>query len=450
MIETGTTLIRMIHRNMHTRASKCVFVIATMMICIGEGSLRGQVFLDSVLVGRRIDAIQIHGNQKTKASIILREMKSCEGDTLDEALLMEDQKRIQNLNLFNRVTIFAQYQDRRVIVHVHVTEQWYIFPYPIFFINERDWDKLSYGAGLKHFNFRGRAEILDAFFWLGYNPSVQLDYINPWIGGRHHLSLRTNIYFQKVRSKHYRDEEVTENHKGVYGILGKRFGYHTHLNMSLSYREVTFSPSDSGQTLSPDGRDRLPSLGLSLVWDHRDLIEYPHSGWYVYFSAVKTGVSSMTADYLFYGFDTRAYVPLGRTTLAFRLASDVSHGKIPLYDRLYIGYNERVRGHFFEAFEGENRALASAAFRIPLIPVRYVDLGDQSQMMNLKFGLSLGFFIDTGTVWFQSEGINDLKFQTGYGVGLHMHLPYINVLRFEMAFNQRGRKQFILDMGVDI
>jgi outer membrane protein assembly factor BamA len=158
----------------------------------------------------------------------------------------------------------------------------------------------------------------------------------------------------------------------------------------------------------------------------------------------------MTTDYLFYGFDTRAYVPLGRTTLAFRLASDVSHGKIPLYDRLYIGYNERVRGHFFEAFEGENRALASAAFRIPLIPVRYVDLGDQPQMMNLKFGLSLGFFIDTGTVWFQSEDIKDLKFQTGYGLGLHMHLPYIHVLRFEMAFNERGRKQFILDMGVDI
>ena len=429
---------------------KYAFFIAAMIIFIGEGSLHGQVFLDSVLVGRRIDAIQIHGNQKTKASIILREMKSREGDTLVEALLIEDQKRIQNLNLFNRVTIFAQYQDRRVIVHVQVTEQWYIFPYPIFFINERDWDKLSYGAGLKHFNFRGRAEILDAFFWLGYNPSVQLDYINPWIGGRHHLSLRTNIYFQKVRSKHYRDEEVTENHTGAHGIVGKRFGYHTHLNMSLSYREVTFSPSDSGQTLSPDGRDRLPSLGLSLVWDHRDLIEYPHSGWYVYLSAVKTGLPSMTADYLFYGFDTRFYVPLGRTTLAFRLTSDVSHGHIPLYDRLYIGYNERVRGHFFEAFEGENRALASAAFRIPLLPLRYVDLGDQSQMMNLKFGLSLGFFIDTGTVWFQSEDIKGLKFQTGYGLGLHIHLPYINVLRFEMAFNERGKKQFILDMGVDI
>ena len=443
--------MKIIRSNQSTPLIRMMTFSVLWLIFLENASIHAQVFADSSFIGMRIDSIQIQGNQKTKAAIILREMKSQIGDSLDLDLLVEDQQRIQNLRLFNRVLIYTEAREDAVELLVHVTEQWYLFPYPIFFINERDWGKLSYGAGLMHLNFRGRAETLSGSFWLGYNPAVQLEYINPWIGGKHHLRLRTYGYYQKIRSKHYSEKEITENHLGMRGILGKRFGYHTHVNLSLGYREVTFSPADSGQTLSIDGRDRLPSLGFSFIWDHRDLVEYPHKGWYLYLSAVKTGMPSMTADYLHYGFDSRAYIPMGsRITLAFRLDADLTHGTIPVYDRLYIGYTERIRGHFFEAFEGENRALASAALRVSLLPVRYFNLADQPQLRNLKFGLSLGLFADTGTVWFQSQKVDRSMLISGYGLGLHFHLPYIHVLRLEAAIDENGKSQLILDMLVDI
>jgi outer membrane protein assembly factor BamA len=414
-------------------------------------STRAQTLVDSSLVGRKIVAIRIHGNEKTKPSIILREMKQRVGDLLDPHLLEEDRKRIQNLNLFNRVILSAEPEEEGTHIRIVVTEQWYLFPFPVLFINERDWSKLSYGAGLTHLNFRGRAETLAFVFWLGYNPSVHLEYNNPWLGGKHHLFTRISIFTSRIRSKHFEEEDVNENHLGLQWTLGKRLGHHTFLSLTSGYREVTFSPAVEGQTLSSDGKDRLPCLGLFFTWDRRDLKEYPHTGWYIGLHVLKTGFASLTADYIRYGFDIRKYIPLvRRSTLAFRTKADLSGGTIPIYDRVYLGYNERVRGHFFETSEGENMALASVALRIPLLPVRYFNLSDNPYFSNLKFGISLGLFADTGLTWFQKEPIELSMLSTGYGLGIHIHLPYINLLRLEVAFDERGNEQLIVDLNVDI
>ena len=221
--------------------------ILTMFLTAGNPFLRAQVYVDSTHIGRRISSIFVYGNEKTKSSIILREMKHQEGDTLDLHLLVADQKRIQSLNLFNRVEIYTEPEEEKVRLNIQVSEQWYIFPYPVIFINDRDWSKLSYGAGLMHLNFRGRAEILNGIFWLGYDPLVQLEYTNPWVGGRHHLFLVTDLSYQKKRSKHYENKKVNENHFGFRWALGKRFGLHTLVSVRLGYKEITFSPSIPGR-----------------------------------------------------------------------------------------------------------------------------------------------------------------------------------------------------------
>ena len=412
----------------------------------------GQTLVDSSLIGKKIASIEIYGNDKTKSSVILREMNHRVGDPLEPYRLEEDRKRIQNLNLFNRVILVAEPQEE-VRLRVVVTEQWYLFPFPVFFINEKDWSKLSYGAGLTHLNFRGRAETLAFVFWLGYNPSAHLDYHIPWLGGKRNLFARVNLFYSQIRSKHFEEmgKGVTENHLGLRWTIGKRFGHHTYLSLTSGYEEVTFSPSVVGQTLSSDGRDRLPLLALSFKWDRRDLIEYPHTGWYIRLDVSKAGFPSLPADYIRYGFDIRKYIPMTRTwTLAFRTKTNLSGGNVPVYDRVFLGYGDRVRGHFFEKSEGENMTLASAAFRIPLLPVRYLSLSDHPYLNDLKWGLSLGFFVDTGLTWFQKEKIRSSMFQTGYGLGLHVHLPYVNLLRLEVAFDEKASAQFIADLEVDI
>jgi len=413
--------------------------------------IEAQTFIDSSFVGRSIVSIEIMGNKKTKPSTILREMEQKKNDLLDLNKIEADRKRIQNLNLFNRVIIVGQPDEQGVRLVISVTEQWYLFPYPIFHINEKDWSKISYGIGLTHLNFRGRAETLSFEAKLGYNPKVELSYTNPWIAGRHNLLTSINGFYNRIKSKHYENEDVKENHIEGNWTLGKRYGHHMYTMLYLGYREITFSPPVSGETLSPSGRDRFPIAGVGLYWDYRDLTEYPHSGWRLSLYASKAGYGAIPVNYSWTGMEVSKYFPVfGQATLALRGSASLSQGKIPIYDRIYLGYSERIRGHFFETFEGENRALGGLAFRFPLIPIRYYDLSDMEYLTDLKFGISMGFFIDTGMVWFQDEKIKSNKLISGYGFGLHFHLPYIYVLRVDLAFDEEGEAQVIVDLGVDI
>lgn len=416
--------------------------------------LFAQTFVDSTLIGRQISSIQVFGNKKTKSHVVLREMKQSAGDTLDLALLEGDRKRIQDLNIFNRVIIIGQPDDGLVHLTVAVTEFWYIFPYPILHINDRDWKKISYGAGVTHLNFRGRAEHLTFQFKLGYNPLVELGYINPWFGGTKRLRANINAVYKKVRSKHFEKNEnrdVDEKHIGFGGYFGRRFGHHIFPSIFAGYTQISYTPPVEGKTISSTGTDRFPILGLFFTWDHRDLKEYPSKGWYVRSYVLKKGIPGNQIDYLKTGIDLRGYLPLKwGSTLALRSAADMSSGTIPVYDRVFLGYGERIRGHFFEKFEGENRAIAGMALRFPVLPIRYYDAAKQYFLSDFRFGINMGLFVDTGLTWYQNEKITKDKMISGAGAGLHFFLPYALILRFEIAFNENGKTQFYIDLNVDI
>lgn len=408
-----------------------------------------QVYIDSTSLGKEIYSIQISGNHVTKKEIILRELKQSEGDSLNLNATIEDWKRIQNLNLFNRVVIRDQIESDHIILLIHVSEMIYWVPYPIFYINDHDWNKFSYGAGIVHNNYRGRSESLKLNAILGYNPSTTLHYVNPWIGGNRQYYWGMQIFYRRELNKHY-TEEIHENYGGFTCSFGKRFGYHLVGQMTVGYEALQFSKSIEGQTLSGGRTDRLPSVSLLAVWDYRDLKEYPHSGWYFKVYGLKKGIPGNAVDYGYYGTDMRKYFPVGKTTLAFKIAGRLSAGDIPIYDRVYFGYGTRIRGYFFDQFEGENRALASVAYHIPIVPIRYIQLYENEYLQDLKFGISAGLFIDTGTIWFQKGGTKNGLTMTGFGAGIHFHLPYIHVLRFDVAFNEAGEAQYIVDVGVDI
>jgi len=423
-------------------------LILCFLACLAA-PIRGQslptaAFEDSLALP--IVDITLVGNHRTRPQIILREMKSRIGDPFDPDVLEQDRKRIQSLNLFNRVQTHVSVENDSACIYLLLTEKWYWFPYPILFLNNRDWNQLSWGAGLVHMNFRGRAENLSVLFWLGYNPAAQISYANPWLGGKRHLTFDAGAWTQRVRSLHYR-ESVTEQHAGSYAALGKRWGLHRFARIQLGYREVAFTPPEN-ESGTGEIRNRLPNIGISFALDTRDLKEYPHSG-HRLAGWIRAYGWSGHPRYLLYGFDIRHYIPWGKNmTVAWRAAADFSAGTLPVYDRFYLGYDERIRGHFHEVREGEFRALAGLAVRVPLIPVRYFSLTSVPQLTDLKYGLSLGFFADTGVTWLRKGKPKD--WMSGFGMGLHLHLPYINVLRLEWALNESGRSEFIADLFVDI
>jgi outer membrane protein assembly factor BamA len=404
----------------------------------------------------KVAKIIFTGNRRTKPQIILREMKTQVGDTLDLETLLADQKRILNLGLFNRVEIDSLQRPEGLHILVGMTERLYFYPFPIFFINDKDWGKASYGAGVVHINFRGRNEVVAISGWAGYNPAIALDYSNPWLLGSAQLLTRMRFSAQRIRSRSLEDslKDVDEKRLGGYWSIGRRFGLFTYLSLNLGYTELKFDPPVKGKTLDPSGRDRLPSVGLAFTYDRRDLFEYPKSGMLVKLWAQRAGFNSAYIHYLRYGADLRGYKKIYRgLSLGGRIMADLSHDKIPIYDRVFLGYSNRVRGHFNQREEGENLALASAELRFPILPWRYFSFSDApmfgSYLQNMKFGLSAGIFADYGRVWFQANQrprfADGLR---GYGLGLHIHLPYINLLRLELAFDEEGRSEGIVDIGV--
>ncbi len=399
-----------------------------------------------------IAKIEIIGNDKTRPEVILRELHFSEKQVVSLSELLAALKRVQSLLLFNRVKFDVIGDAENSTLLITVYERWYIFPMPLLYRNERTWKKISYGGKLLYYNFLGRNILLNLSAAFGYNPQLRFSYYNPWFLGEAKLFTMVNFFFSRIRSLSLGLNDYEDRRLGIEWTIGKRFGHYLYTGMTLSYTRLTGAPG-IGLTLSPSGTDYLPSILLGIQYDNRDLKEYPHRGWWVSVFGRHVGTGEII-NYSRYATDLRCYLPLSHhLTLALRGSANLSHGTIPSYDRAFLGYEERVRGRYYEIFEGENFAFAGAELRFPLMKTRYLDvepLIDQMRQYssNLKFGISAGLFFDNGVVWYQNQPLSIRQVKSGFGAGLHFHLPYVEVFRVECGFNKQLKAQAIADIEV--
>jgi len=434
---------------------KFLFVLWFVFLCSPVGY--AQIFFNSIniqesgkadTISVSLKKIEIIGNEKTKPEIIIRELLFSENEIVTLAQFVAAQKRVQSLELFTRIRfdIIGERDFSTLIISVY--ERWYIFPIPIFYLNERSWNKISYGGSLLYYNFLGRNILLNFTSAFGYNPEYKLAYYNPWFFGKHKFFTNLKFFKGKVRSLSPQFDNLEDERIGVDWLIGKRFGHFTYFGLVLNYTEI--SAPDSAMTLTPSGKDILPSITATFQYDNSDLKEYPHRGWNLLLTGERSG-NNRWLHYYQYGFDFRRYQPITtNTTLALRFAAMFSSGNIPVYDRFYFGYDERIRGRFYDIVEGENLLFSGIEFRFPLLKIRHIDIppapGLEGYSSNLKFGISAGIFYDSGAAWFQDHKLTKHDFNSGFGVGIHFHLPYVNVFRVECGFNNQGDVQAIADV----
>ncbi len=433
------------------------FYLITIFVSMGSG----QIYLNSEELDEfaipdsmtfQFSSIEIIGNNKTKPDIILRELRFEKNEFVLLKQVIAALKRVQSLALFNRVRfdIIGDVEYSNLLITVY--ERWYIFPVPLLYRNERTWEKVSYGGKLLYYNFMGRNILLNLLAAFGYNPQIKFSYYNPWFLGDAKLFTNFSIYHKRIRSMSPDLSDYEDRRWGIEWVIGKRFGHFFYTQMTLGYMKLT-APPEIGLTLSQNGRDYLPSILLAIQYDNRDLKEYPHQGWWTILFGKRVG-NSDEISYYRYGADLRSYFPLHRKiTLALRGSINLSHGKIPSYDRVYLGYEERIRGCYYDVFEGENFVFGGAELRFPLMKIRYIDLDPLIEDMrqyssNLKFGISAGIFFDSGSVWYQDETLSIHQVKSGFGAGIHFHLPYIEVFRLECGFNKQLEAQAIADIEV--
>jgi outer membrane protein assembly factor BamA len=392
--------------------------------------------------------IAVTGNETTKEFVILREMSVKVGSLLDSTELEQDQKRIYSLQLFNRVDVDYTAAGTEAIVTVKVSERWYIFPFPIIGFKYHDIKNFYYGAGLVHQNFRGRNEKIMASGAFGFDPWYNLSYRNPKLT-EDDLFLQLQLSATHMRNQNSSEGEYDQQILSGFASLGKRFGLFTMLTGLVGYDEWKVDDRQQGATLSPDGKDHYVMLSAGLVYDTRDLREYPLDGDFFSVAATKFGFGESVVNLFRYQIDVRKYQPLGSDmSLGARgFGNFLGGGNSPSYLHAYFGYFDRIRGYYSTILEGEEQIGGSVELRLGILKPRYLTVslpGLPPEFSVWRYGLYAGIFADAGTTWYRTESFSSVPWHAGYGAGLHFLLPYSFVLRTEYAFNQQGRGEFIL------
>ncbi|HZY10669.1 MAG TPA: POTRA domain-containing protein, partial [Bacteroidota bacterium] len=252
-----------------------------------------------------VKEVIIRGNEQTKDFIILREMTLKPGSRITPELLDYDKNRIYSLGLFNQVQLdIVTKQNGSAQLVVDVSERWYIFPFPIAGIKDRDWNKFYYGVGFLHNNFRGRNEKLYGSVVLGYNPSIGLGYRNPFLAEDGSYFLEIQFGYNISRNKSIQalsgQENFDERNLGASTTIGRRFGIAHTTWLSIGYQQVSISDYYANRTISSNGRDRFPVMNVGYSFDTRDLKEYPSNGTLAIVTVKKTGIPEREIDFIRY------------------------------------------------------------------------------------------------------------------------------------------------------
>ncbi|HEX2788017.1 MAG TPA: BamA/TamA family outer membrane protein [Ignavibacteria bacterium] len=421
-----------------------------------------------------IDEVIITGNEVTEKEIILREIESKPGKTLDLVTLKEDVDRLNNLKLFTKVDIIpVPVSNDSMKLIFDVQESFYIIPVPQGGIKEGSLKKVWVGLKLNWKNFRGRNEDLNFSFGIGYEPFVRASYSVPWITqNRFFTSFSAGysrtynlIYDTSTAPVNLKDApRYSADNYNAAVEFGKKFDRSNSLSLGLGYNSINLSEYVIGRTLSPNAKDRYMTLNLNYIRDTRDLFAYPLSGTLVEAGYSKYGIANRYIDFNRMRADVRRYILIKLSddyavTWANRVNGIISFGgAIPSYLKEAFGFSRVIRGWDDVAFEGDNLLGVFTELRVPVIQPFFVSGTDIPLIKNIsflkemsyKFGLYTTLFFDMGGVWNKSDKLSKTQFRRGFGIGLNALLPFNFVGRMDWAFrreNDKYKGQIIFNLG---
>lgn len=406
-----------------------------------------------------VDSIKLVGNETTKNFIILRELNFSPGDTLTPALAKYNRDRIYSLGIFNVVEVYPETVSGKNYAVISVEEGWYIYPVPFLEMRENDWKKLSYGAILVVKNFRGRNETVSFSGAFGYNPFLRLMYNNPYLSRKDDIFFNVSASYGTLSNKsniaaalHGEDYEQ----KNITGSVevGKRFGLYQRLSLTAGYSYIETPFFIRGISASDSRIDHTPFLSLGYSFDTRDLIQFPREGLLGAAAFEVKGLGNDGINYNIVKLDFREYRPIvGNLHAKWRFTTRLTGGKlVPFYDMSYIGFDERIRGHYTEQLEGNNYYLGSMELFYPVlndihISLNFVPLLPKS-LLSYRVAIYAELFGDAGAVKFKGESLSVNDIRSGYGAGITLLILPYNVVRFEVGLDEYRNAEFIFNVAV--
>jgi len=447
-----------------------------------------------------ITSIKLDGNYITKTSIILRELTFKKGDTVLLSnwaqTALRSKNNIMNTGLFNfadidTVTDSVGGKD----VKIMVVEQWYIWPYPEFQLEERNFNvwwnqdhrslnKVDYGIFLSDNNTTGNKEILRVKLQLGYTQQIGLSYNIPYITKNQDLGLQFNVAYSKNKEIAYTsigniltflstpDNTLQQQLTAAVDLTYRQGLYNTH------YLELNFASCQINDTITKLTKNYLPFNATNTAFlggkyyfrrDLRDYVPYPLHGYYVDFSLNDYGMGmALPQQHAFNILYAQSSIhKYGKISEKFFYSAEAEgklseNGEQPYYLQRGLGYgNDFVRGYEYYVIDGNNYALIKAEVKYRLINIPLINLPTQQlpflrkrQFNKANFAIYLAAFSDWGYVGAANTDVeNNFLANTplwGNGVGLDMVTYYGIVVRFEYSFNQLGQSGFFLHFLADM
>lgn len=408
-----------------------------------------------------VSEIVLEGLQRTEENALRRLMDLRTGDVFDRRLLQEDVDRINDLMIFEEISVELEPGEELGEVIV------------VYSLRERKTGMINIGGGYSpegrlvgelsytEANLFGRAQRLAATLNIGSiegRIGGQLSYYNPFIASpRTDLLVRAfsdaNFRFSRQLVDDSDEGRYFERRTGFQSIATRQLDDYRRASLGLRYENVSSDGLPIEFFTNPDagtgGWVVFPSARL--VEDRRLFLALPASGGYTnaFLEAglAERGDSSGVVAKL--AFQRNWYIPLQTITaemleaenprptrtLAIRLNAATSLGDLPFFEQFFLGGANSLRGYREQRFWGDNMLLLTTEFRQPLsrrlVGVAFVDVGD-------AWGSDFQFVPGTNTPFVQHE---EISLRAGAGVGV-LYLTGFGTLRLDLARGEDTRIHF--------
>ncbi|MEE2953765.1 MAG: POTRA domain-containing protein [Bacteroidota bacterium] len=426
-------------------------------------------------------SIKIEGNKVTKKDVIIRELSFEKGDSLTVSELIleiqQSEKNLKNMQLFNFLKItFLMKNNNRFNIKIVVVEQWYVFPYPILEVSERNfnvwWDefkasnysdfsRVNYGVFLNWRNFRGKNEILKLKFRRGFKEHYLAEYNIPYINKRKTFGLKTKIsLFRRKKSfyktennqlEYYQDEGYsTKDIELGLELKYKRKIQTVHL-IGISYFKTIVS--DSIVLKNPDfftNKDDISTIGdyyqlkYTYHYENRDYSQYPLDGNSIMMTAKKNIPKNSPVKHIELTAKVEHYLePFNDFFLGTSFEANWSSNEYqPYFVQRGFGFGKYVRGYEYYVISGQKYWLSKTAVRHPLIDkitfeIPYIKI-NQFRKAHITVYMSifsdLGYIIDTQ----QNNQENPLSniLLWGRGVSIDFITYYDRIITVEYSLRE--------------
>jgi hypothetical protein len=431
-----------------------------------------------------VSSIVLSGNVKTQNDIIIRELsiKINTSYTFNnlEKRIEESKENLVNLNLFNFVNINKTEENDSTAIIIEVIEKWYIWPYPIFEISERnfntwwkeftannysDFSRLNYGVEFNWENFRGRNELLKLKIRKGFKEHYLLAYEVPYFNKNKTVGINTNLQFFRRKKTHF----STDNNKLNYFESDTFNSIDYDLNTEIIYRKnlhqkhklkFTYLKStitDSIAILNPNylgnslSNTIIYSLRYIFEYENRDYNAYPLHGYALNFTAKKYLSTTTNIKHFEFTSKVEKYIePYKRLYIGSSFKAKYStEGEQPYFIQKALGYIDYVRGYEYYVIDGQSYWLSKTAVKYALIGKTTFDIPyvKMKQFKKSHYSIYLGAFSDLGYVVDnqnpEQNSINN-SILWGKGIALDYVTYYDRLLRIEYSINALGEKGVFL------